>query len=133
VGATSSGEAEEVPPDDVPRPGRAGGLQSGRADLWLFSVARDLVTGFFPANQAVRAAAYRMLASVDGMKMIRSVKAPDGTRHWHRDHGDGYQPIRVFADHGQTGSGEALATEPQLEPLHGDHRWYDLGDLRLIF
>jgi hypothetical protein len=53
--------------------------ESGRTDLWLFSVARDLVLGFFPASQAVRAAAYRMLASVEGIKVISSVKAPDGT------------------------------------------------------
>jgi hypothetical protein len=54
-------------------------FQSGRTDLWLFSVARDLIIGSFPASQAVRAAAYRMLASVEGIKVISSVKAPDGT------------------------------------------------------
>lgn len=52
--------------------------QAGRVDLWLFSVARDLLNGFFPVSQAVQAAAYRMLAELPGVKVIPSTRDPEG-------------------------------------------------------
>jgi hypothetical protein len=47
------------------------------ADVWLFTVSSGLVMGM-PAKPAVRAAAYRMLAGLDSVKVIGSVKDPDG-------------------------------------------------------
>ena len=46
--------------------------------VWLFTVARDLVNGSFPARPAVQAAAYRMLAGLSGVTAIGTVKDPTG-------------------------------------------------------
>jgi hypothetical protein len=48
------------------------------ADLWLFTVSRELLDGSLPVRPEVRAATYRMLAELDGVEPLGSVQDARG-------------------------------------------------------
>ncbi|WP_344247574.1 CU044_5270 family protein, partial [Actinocorallia libanotica] len=48
------------------------------ADLWLFGAARDLLDGTLPVRPEVRAAAYRILAEVDGVALLGPARDGQG-------------------------------------------------------
>lgn len=54
------------------------GNSGAEENQWLFTVTRDLLDGSLPVHPDVQAAAYRMLAELDGVELLGPVQDPDG-------------------------------------------------------
>ncbi|GAA2724309.1 CU044_5270 family protein [Actinocorallia aurantiaca] len=56
------------------------GESGAEQNQWLFAVTRDLLDGSLPVHPDVQAAAYRMLAELEGVELLGPVQDPDGRR-----------------------------------------------------
>ncbi|MEO3787732.1 CU044_5270 family protein [Actinocorallia sp. B10E7] len=54
------------------------GKSGAKADPWLFTAARDLLDGSLPVHPDVQAAAYRVLAELEGVELLGPVQDPEG-------------------------------------------------------